>query len=233
MFNHNAIEYKKIAQKGHRQRMCNRLEKQGVESLQDYEIVEMLLFLAFKRKDTKTLAKVLLKKFETLSGILHASKENITAIEGLSSNTYNVFKIVDAITKAILKDKIVKKNAVSCFEDVVNYCRINMRQLTIEEVRIIYLKSSGHVIEDEIIQKGTIDTVELYTREILRRCIEIGANGIVIVHNHPSYDPLPSPSDIACTKKVRDACELLNITLLDHVIIGGDNYVSFRNLLLL
>jgi DNA repair protein RadC len=213
--------------------MHTKLEKYGVESLQDYEIVEMLLFLAFKMKDTKTLAKILIKKFGTLNEVLHAKKEDILAINGLGVNTYNAFKIVDATVKAVLKDKIMKKNAVECFEDVISYCKINMKQLTIEELRIIYLNGAGVIIGDEVIQKGTIDTVELYAREILKQCIKIGAKGIILVHNHPSNDPTPSANDIICTKKMKEVCEIFNIDLLDHVIISSDKYIYFKNLLIL
>ncbi len=82
-------------------------------------------------------------------------------------------------------------------------------------------------------QKGTIDSVEIYTREILKRCIEYGAKGIILIHNHPSGNPTPSASDIVCTKKIQNACNILNIHLFDHVIIGGDKYISFKNLLIL
>jgi DNA repair protein RadC len=213
--------------------MYTKLEKHGVESLQDYEIVEMLLFLAFKMKDTRTLAKILIQKFGTLNGILRAKKEDILAINGLGTNTYNVFKIVESTVKAVLKDKIIKKNAVECFEDVISYCKVNVKQLTVEELRIIYLNGSGSIIGDEVIQKGTIDTVEVYSREILKQCIQIGAKGIILVHNHPSNDPTPSANDILCTKKMKEMCEIFNIDLLDHVIIGDDKYISFKSLLIL
>jgi DNA repair protein RadC len=233
MLNHNSEIYKVIAQKGHRRRICSKLQKNDIETFHDYEIVEMLLFLAFKRKDTKALAKILLKKFGTLNGILEADRQALLSIHGIGQNVYNTLQIIKAVIKATLKDKILQKDAVECFEDVVLYCKMNTRQLVREELRVIYLNGMGYIIGDEVIQKGTVDTVELYTREIIRQCIKVGAKGIILVHNHPSDDPTPSTNDIICTKKMKEACEIFSINLLDHIIIGGEKYISLKKLLIL
>jgi DNA repair protein RadC len=229
----NVIKQKKFFLNGHRKRIYNKLEKQGFESLYDYEITEMLLFLVFKRKDTRTISKILIRKFGSIDKILSAPKEKILEIDGLGTETYRAFRVVNAVIQMYLKTKITHKKILKCFEDVISYCENNMKNLTLEELRVIYLNGSSCIIEDKIIQRGTIDTVELYTREIIKSCLDVGAKGIILVHNHPSGDPTPSSSDIYTTKKIKEAANLFNINLFDHIIIGGDRYVSFKALLIL
>lgn len=227
------VSRQKTLQSGHRRRMIQKMLENDSEALNDYEIVEMLLFLVFKRKDTRTAAKILLKKFGNIGNIINASQQEITSIEGMGNKAYESFQIIKAVIHALLKEKIVSKVAIECFDDVIEYCRSNMKYLNHEELRIIFLNGAGHIIKDKIIQKGTIDAVEVYTREIMKKCLEFGAKGIILIHNHPSGDPTPSGNDIICTTKIKEACDIFNISLVDHVIVGGDKYISFKNLLML
>ena len=218
---------------GHRKRVCEKLINNGHENLYDYETVELMLFLIFKRKDTKPLAKILIQKFKTIDGILNASKDELLSIDGIGESTFRSLQIIKAIVIATLKSKITKRNTIDCFDDVINYCKVNMKNLTAEEFRIIFLNGINEVISDEVVQRGSIDSVDIYPREIVKKCIEKGAKSFILVHNHPSGDPTPSPNDIYATKKIKSAAELFNINLFDHIIIGGDRYISFKNLLIL
>ncbi|MDR1289265.1 MAG: DNA repair protein RadC [Holosporales bacterium] len=217
-------------QRGHRKRVFQKLTKHGYTSFLDYEIVEMMLFLIFKRKDTKPLAKILIEKFGTIDKILEAPYESLMNIPGIGENAVNTFKVIDAIVKSSLQSRIIKKSVIECFDDVLKYCKVNMKNLTSEEFRIILLNGINEIICDEIVQKGSIDSVDVSPREILKLCIEKGAKGFILVHNHPSGDPTPSVNDVYTTKRIQEAANVFNITLYDHIIIGMDKYVSFRNL---
>lgn len=218
---------------GHRKRMSSRMLEHGSEILENYEIVEMMLFLVLKRQDTRTLAKILLNKFGSINQILNADKEDITSIKGLGEKTFESFQIIKNVVQSVVKEKIEKKKVIECFDDVIAYCKINMQNLKEEELRAIFLTGSGQIIKDKILQKGTIDAVEAYNREIVKKCLEIGAKGIILIHNHPSGDPTPSKADIVSTIKIKEACQVFNINLIDHVVIGGDNYVSLKSLRIL
>lgn len=220
-------------QKGHRQRLYERLKISGYESLLDYEIVELMLFLVFKRIDTKPLAKILIKKFGTIDKILSASRRDLMEIEGLGEGTLKIFDIINAVMKSALKSKIIKRSTIDCFEDIIQFCKTNMKNLIAEEIRVIFLNGINEVVGDEILQRGTIDSVDITPREIVRKCIENGSKGFILVHNHPSGDPTPSVSDIHLTKRIKEAADIFNITLYDHIIIGGNRYISLRNLLIL
>lgn len=216
--------------KGHRQRLYSKLNENGYDTLQDYEVVEMLLFLIFKRKDTKPIAKRLIERFESVDRILSASKEELMEIDGIGEGTYNSIKIVDMVLKACVKKKIEKKDVINCFNDVIEYCKIHMKNIKNEELRVIFIDSSNHIIGDKVMQKGTVDSVHIYPREILKKCLDYGAKGIILIHNHPSGDVTPSESDILSTKRLIESCNVFDVKLIDHIITGGDHYSSFRAL---
>lgn len=218
---------------GHRKRACDKLLNIGYEKLYDYEIVELMLFLIFKRKDVKPIAKELIKHFGTIDRILNASKSDLLKIDGIGESSFNAIKIINGVVLASLKSKILKKDHIECFDDVVNYCKLNMKNLISEELRVIFLNAINEVISDEVMQKGDVDSVDIYPRSIAKRCLEIGAKGIIIVHNHPSGDPTPSKNDVYTTRRISEALSIFNVNLQDHIIIGGDRFISFKTLDLL
>ena len=224
---------RKQQQMGHRSRLCNRLIKASNDNLQDYEIVELMLFLIFKRKDTKPLAKTLLQKFGSIDKIISAPKGDLMKINGVGESTFKAIKIIEAVLNSVLKSRLQNRKILDCFEDVTNYCKYNMKSLTFEQLRIIFLNNMNEVIGDEVIQKGKLSDVNVDPREIVKKSIEVGASSLILVHNHPSGDPTPSVNDVYVTKKLKKAIEIFDIKLFDHIIIGNDRYVSFRNLLLL
>lgn len=218
---------------GHRQRAREKLLKFGADSLRDYEIVELMLFLIFKRKDVKPLAKRLIERFKTVDKILSAPLTELTKIEGIGQTSAEAIKIINGIFVAAIKSRLIKKKHINCFEDVINYCKVNMKNLIAEELRVIFLNSINEIIADEVMQKGDINAVKIYPRMIARRCLELGANGIILIHNHPSGDPTPSREDIFTTKQISQALSVFEMFLQDHIIIGGDRFVSFKTLELL
>ncbi|MBR1944517.1 MAG: DNA repair protein RadC [Alphaproteobacteria bacterium] len=215
---------------GHRKRIINKLKQNGYEQFYDYEVVELMLFLIFKRKDTKQIAKMLLSRFKTIDNILNATEEELMQIEGIGKSTCNAFKIIDSIVKSVLKSKVINKNVIECFNDVIRYIKLNMQNLYNEEVRLLLLNNKNIIIDDILIQKGSIDYVGIYPQEILKHCLNKCAKSIILIHNHPSGNPTPSSHDIYITNKIQEATSVFNITLFDHIIIGDDQYISFRNL---
>jgi DNA repair protein RadC len=218
---------------GHRKRILEKLINHGYETLFDYEIAEIMLFLIFKRKDTKTLAKNLIKKFGTIDRILSATKEDLLSIDGIGESTFRGIKIVNAIVMASLKGRIIKKCVIECFDDVIRYCKAHMKNLLSEEFRILLLNGVNEIICDNTVYKGSIDAVNACPREIVRKCIEYGAKGLILIHNHPSGNPTPSANDVITTKRIKEATDVFGISLYDHIIIGGDRHTSFKKLRLL
>ena len=100
----------------------------------------------------------------------------------------------------------------------------------IEAFHVLYLDRKNRIISDECMGLGTVDHVPVYPREIAKRALLLNASALIIVHNHPSGDPEPSEADISMTKKVREACDTLGLTLHDHIIVGAGRETSLRGL---
>ena len=222
-----------VEHRGHRQRILSKLNKYGYDHFADYEIVEMMLFLIFKRKDTKPLAKKLIEKFGSLDGILSADAQMLLETEGVGIAVYNGIKIINMLIRAALKSKMYTTPAITCLNDVIDYAKIHMVNLACEEARIICLNNKNHVIDDRVLQHGSIDSVSIYPREIIKICLQTGAKSFILLHNHPSGNPTPSLNDQYTTNKLVEVCNIIGLSLLDHIIIAGEQFTSFRALKLL
>ena len=218
---------------GHRQRVLQKIKKQSYDKFFDYEIVEAMLFLIFKRKDTKPIAKILIKTFKNINGILSASEENLLKINGIGPSTVDAFRIIETIIKASLRATLEERTAVSSYNDVINFCRASMKNLTNEILTVLSLNSRLEVIDVAEVQRGTTDSIAIYPCEVLKHCIQNGAAAFILVHNHPSGDPTPSRRDVEVTKMLQRAAECINIPMLDHIIIAGDKHTSFKRLKLI
>lgn len=212
---------------GHRSRLRARL-LDDPEGLGDYELIEYLLALAIPRRDTKPLAKALLREFGSLAQLIGADPESLRRIDGMGETAVAALKIVQAAGLRMLKGEFRDKPLLSSWDALLDWLRADMGPIDIERVRVLYLNSRNMLIRDEVASEGSIDQSAIYVREVVRRALELGAAAIILVHNHPSGSPEPSRQDIAITRDVADAAGKLGIVLHDHIIIGGSDYRSFR-----
>lgn len=213
---------------GHRQRLRTRFLNAGVDGVQDYEILEMILFAAHPRGDVKPLAKQLLSRFKSLSALLRADVSELKTIKGLGEASIASLKVVEAAAQALWHEKLQARPLLTSFDHVIDYCKSTMGHLKKEQVRLFFLDHHNHLIHEDLQREGTVNQVALYTREVVEKALHAGASNLIIVHNHPSGDPTPSKEDIRLTKDIKNAVEAIGITLHDHLIIGRDNAVSLR-----
>ena len=218
---------------GHRQRLRERLFKSGPEAMQDYELLEMLLFAVIPRRDVKPIAKKLLNQFGDLWTLLNAKHEKLLEA-GLSEAAAASLMITGAVALRAHKRNITDKPLLNTWQRIVDYCRAAMGHEMKEQVRLLFLDRKNNLISDEVHQHGTIDHTPLYPREVVQRALDVGAGAIVLVHNHPSGEVTPSGADIEMTNAIVSACTPLGITIHDHIIIGRSGKVaSFKTLGLL
>lgn len=217
---------------GHRARLRARLLENGPDALQDYELLEALLFAAIPRRDVKPLAKQLMKEFSGLMGLLSASPERLAAT-GLGAAATATLMAAGALLLRAQKQEIVGKPLLNSWQRIVDYCRLAMAQHPIEQFRLLFFDRKNHLIGEEVHQTGTIDHTPVYPREVVKRALDMGAGALVLVHNHPSGDPTPSKDDIAMTQAIVEACRPLGIAVHDHIIVGLSETVSFKGLGLL
>jgi DNA repair protein RadC len=215
---------------GHRERLRARFLAGGAEAMPDYELLELTLFAAIPRRDTKPLAKALLKRFGTFAEVIAAPRERLLEIPGVGMSVANQLKIVEAAAHRLAKTKVMGRPALSSWSALLDYCTAAMARSEKEEFRVLFLDRKNHLIADEVQNRGTVDHTPVYPREIIKRALEMGASSIILVHNHPSGDPTPSKADIAMTREVAGAAKALGIAVHDHLVIGRGGHASFKSL---
>lgn len=202
----------------------------GADALHDYEILELVLFPAQPRRDVKPVAKALLKRFETFAQVISASPVELAEVAGVGEAGITALKTVQAAALRLAREEVIGKPVLSNWERLLAYCRASMAHEKTERFRVLYLNRKNVLIADEIQQTGTVDHTPVYPREVVKRALELSATAIIMVHNHPSGDPTPSPADIEMTKEVRDAGEKLGIVLHDHLVVTKSGHSSFKAL---
>lgn len=218
---------------GHRARLRERffasLNTSGQSTLPDYELLELALFAASPRSDVKPLAKRLLKTFGSLGGVIAARREELSQVDGLSDAGIAAVKLLQAVSANVLSEEISKRPVLRSWKQVLSYCELTMARARKEQFRIFFLDKKNMLITDELQQEGTVDHTPVYPREVVRRALELGASAIILVHNHPSGDPSPSQADITMTRAISQALASVEITIHDHLIVGGKEHFSFAS----
>jgi DNA repair protein RadC len=219
---------------GHRERARERFNAVGGEALADYELLELVLHIILPQKDTKALAKALLERFGSFSGVLGASPARLAEVKGLGATSITHLKVVQAAAQRYGRDQIDREQPIlSSWSELIDYCRSQMAYESVEQFRILFLDKKNRLIADEVQQTGTVDHTPVYPREVIRRSLELSATALILVHNHPSGDPAPSSADVRMTREIADIARPLGIALHDHIIVGKSGHASLRGLKLI
>ena len=214
---------------GHRARLRDRLLKGGAEALADYEVLEYLLFAGMRQGDTKPVARALIQRFGSLSGVLNADPGALQQVKGVGETTAAALKSVALAARRMARSEVRDKPVLGSWQALLDYLSIDMAHLTVERVRVLYLDTRNRLIDDHHVGDGSIDEASIHPREVIRRAMDVGATALILVHNHPSGNPDPSRADIDVTRRIAEAGRLLGITVHDHVIIGREGHVSLRS----
>jgi DNA repair protein RadC len=215
---------------GHRERLRRRFRDAGADALPDYELLELILFRAVPRRDTKPLANAILAQFGTFAEALNAPEERLKEVPGLGEAAITEIKLVRAAALRLVRGEVLERPVLASWSQVLDYCRASMGLEAKEQFRILFLDKRNQIIADEVQQKGTVDHTPVYVREVVKRALELSATAIVLVHNHPSGDPTPSRADIEMTKQIVSSAKNLGIVVHDHIIVGKQGHASFRGL---
>ncbi len=215
---------------GHRQRLKQRFATSGAEALPDYELLELVLFAAIPRRDTKPMAKRLIERFGSFAEVINAPPERLKEVKGVGDAAVMQLKLVRAGALRLMQGGIMQRPVLASWMAVLDYCRAAMGFEAREQFRILFLDKKNRLIADEVQQQGTVDHTPVYVREVVKRALELSASAIVLVHNHPSGDPTPSRADIDMTRQIVDAAKPLGVTVHDHIIVGRQGHASFKGL---
>ena len=220
---------------GHRERLRQRFMAAGPQSLPDYEVLELILFNAIGRIDVKPQAKQLLAEFGDFNGVIAAPEARLLKVlRGLRMGPKDPekvlvqFRLAQEVAGRMARAKVLDRSVISSWAELMDYCKTVMAHRDTEQFRILFLDRKNVLIADEAQAKGTVDHVPVYPREVAKRALELNASALILVHNHPSGDPTPSPADIEMTEKVAAACAAIGVSIHDHVVIGKELDASFR-----
>lgn len=215
--------------KGHRERLRRKLLTRGAASLDDYEVLEVLLMAFIPRRDVKPVAKALHARLGSLSAILAAPGEDLVRIDGVGETVAAYLKAIAELQARATRETIRKKPAISSWSALMDYVRTELQHEKREQFRILFLDRKNQLIADEIMAHGTVDHAPVYTREVARRALELHASALILVHNHPSGDPTPSRADIDITRELIDALDPFDILVHDHLIAGTGGVTSLKS----
>jgi DNA repair protein RadC len=214
---------------GHRERLRRRLIDAGAENLPDYELLEVILFASNPRSDVKPLAKGLLEQFGGFAELLSADPDTLAGA-GLGLAGIAALKSVREAALRLIWSELRERPVVNSWDKLIDYCKAHIAHGMVEEFHILFLDRKNALMKHERQQRGTVDHTPVYTREVVKRALELGASALILVHNHPSGDPSPSKADIAVTKDIVKAATPLGVTVHDHLIIGRGGHTSLRDL---
>ncbi len=198
--------------------------KGGGGALPDYEMLELVLFLAQPRGDMKPLAKQLIARFGSYAAVISAEPKELKEIPGIGDAAIAALKTVRDAAVRPAREEIIGAPVLSSGQALIDYCRASMGHAKREQFRLFYLNKKNVVIADELQQTGAVDP-----REVVKRALDLGATAIIMVHNHPSGDTKPSRVDIEMTLEVKEVSEKLGIRLHDHVIIATSGATRFKS----
>jgi DNA repair protein RadC len=199
---------------GHRARMREKLLLAGPDALLDHELLEMVLFLALPRRDTKPIARALLGRFGSFANAIAAP--------------LNELRTVQAAALRLARAEVMDRPVLNNWDRLIAYLSAVMARERIEQFRVLFLDTKNRLIADEAQARGTVNHTPVYPREVVRRALELQATALILVHNHPSGDPTPSRADLEMTQEVKAAAASLGIVLHDHLVVGNGRHLSFR-----
>lgn len=212
---------------GHRKRLRERFLQSGFEGFLDYEIIELLLTFGTPMKDCKQMGKDAISKFRTLNGVLNASQDELQQVKGIGESNSIFIKIIKELNKYASKENINSNVLLDSPETVFNFLREKIGSEKKEYFIIIFFDTRNNLIVDDV-SVGTLNASLVHPREVFKRAILNNASHVVIAHNHPSGDPTPSGEDIITTNRLIEAGKILGISIIDHMVVCENSYISLK-----
>lgn len=218
--------------KGHRQRMYKKLLERGLNGFPEHEVLEMILYSSLSQRDTKSLARTLLKEFSSLENVLNADPRDLMTVKGISFTTAAKIMLFREVVNYIkLNDK---KLALKTVDEVGEYCIKHFGDQDVESLYLLSFDLRDNLKSVNLISTGDSTHTDSNVNEIIRRVNMLKAEKVILCHNHPVENVNPSSNDIDLTNRLKEILDLLNVELIDHIICTRTQYTSLaaRNMIL-
>ncbi|HHY51806.1 MAG TPA: RadC family protein [Clostridiales bacterium] len=211
---------------GHRARVKEEFRQKGLEHFPHHKVLELLLFYAIRRGDTNPTAHRLMERFGSLSGVFDAPMELLMEVEGVGLESATLIKLIPAIMRAYLDDKVDAKNMLKTCADAKEFVRYKFLGEEEERVLLVCMASNGKVIQSSWISQGTRRSVEFSPAAVVRAALRCGAVKALLAHNHPDGICNPSSRDLRTTSILFEELARVGVGLMDHIIIAPDGVYS-------
>lgn len=212
---------------GHRSRLKKRFMNEGLDSFEDHEVLELLLFYCIPMKDTNALAHKMISEFGTISGLFEADVMDICKRCKVTENTATLVTLIPSLSRRYQMSKWGEKPRIETSTKAGELALSVFSGRQYEAFFVFSMDIQSRVNNIELVHEGTINEVPIYPRIIVESAIRNYANSIIIAHNHPGGICSPSEADIEATKKIKNALGAISINVRDHIIIAGEKYYSF------
>ena len=211
------------------ERPRERLIKHGAENLSDAQLLAIILRIGdhVERTSAVDLAITLIDRFGNFRELDSISTSELCSIKGIGPAKFAQVKAALEIGKRFLRQKTEPQKKIETVEDVVNYYKPYLRDLKKEVFKVMLLDGRNNILKDVTISEGSLSASVVHPREVIKEATKESASAVIFVHNHPSGESKPTESDIEITNRLFQACDLVGIRVLDHIILGADDYTSF------
>ena len=213
---------------GHRERLKSRFLEHGIDSFNDLNALELLLFYAIPRRDTNVIAHALLDRFGGLSGVFEASIPELTDVPGVGENAALLIRLVPQMMKKYELSKVSDMRTFRSSAQVAQFLIPRFLAEREELVLALCLDSRNNMLCCEVLNRGVVNAVDISTRRLVETALKYKASAVVLAHNHPDGVAMPSREDEVFTEKAMEALRLMGIRMMDHIIVAGKNYFSMR-----
>lgn len=212
---------------GHRQRMFNRFSVSGFNGMAEHEILELILFTAIPRRDVKPLAKKLLLRFGSVAAVLDAEKTELLKLPGIGERTATQLKLYREIVTLYVGQTKIKRETLNSGRAVADFARVKLGGSRYENFMVLFLNTQNKLIDFDVTQ-GTVNRATVYPRNIAKRALELHADAVILAHNHPGGNAMPSAEDIAITGVIKEALNAVEVRLIDHIVVTPSDYLSLQ-----
>lgn len=213
---------------GHRSRIRKRFMLNGFDGFEDHEILELALFYAIPRKNTNVIAHELLNKFGTVDAVFDAPINMLKEIEGVGESAAIFIKMISGLARIYMERKFKNDEKAPEISDINDHITLKFIGRSEELVVVVLFDAKGKVIYEGVVNKGTVNAVDIYARKIIELIVLYNASSVILAHNHPSGFAVPSVEDIESTAKLNKILQSMHVSLLDHIIVADGDYVSLR-----
>ena len=214
--------------KYHRSRLKKKFLNYGLDALEEHEFLELILFYAIPQKDTNELAHRILNEYGSFKDILEADTENLARIDGLSEHSAMLFKVLMAATHKYINSVNDIMEARLTPENIHIYIKNLFYGKTDETAYVLLLDKNCVVRKIRKMSEGTVNSTTLYTRDVVKVAVNEKYPYLMLAHNHPGGNPIPSKADLYLTKAIELALNFVDVRLVDHVIVAGERVISLQ-----